>query len=620
VLFALVLIAEVGTTTTATSALAISTSTAGDSLETLLDEIGDAPLTEEELALLADLEARTSTPAVTATITRAFGIRPRTLVPRTERIETGARSVREALESLPVPWVSARMLRRRVLLEDVLLPTFMEGIVESDVRAFGLTVVSPRSSRVEHASGAHGTLALYGVVPEPGLHLEAAAEGRSADRASGLYGAAGGGVDVAAVRASVSYDDRRGVRTPAGESPHSKGERWVASLRAAFGGDFVLRGSIGADLDRAQNVRVVGDGGDLVGIMPLDQRLFTFGRIDAGEGRWGASLLGSYQRLDRSFEIEGFRVLDLGVEAVQGRLLAFVQPLDWLTLRGGAHVMFADAGELMHTRREIEGFLSIEVATPFLDALAAVRLAHQRSEGIVPVPFDGLGVLPEAALHIPIVGPLGVRGAFEMGMTVGAEGLLAPATLEERTVAFEGGPSLRGSSYALDLVVFSAWIDRPVPFVPDATSRDPPAGALRLAGVELEGSGRIGPVEILATGQLAEAVDRDTSRAAHVAPIASGLLAIRYHFDVRRAFLEARVRGASRPFEILGDEPSMDYAIQRRPLRAFARVGLAGGLDLGLGFEALLSIENALDRSYQLQTSEEPGAGIDLRATLAYVY
>lgn len=632
VLVVLVLGAQVETATlgaTATVA-AVSTATRGDALDALLADIGEVPLSDSELELLAALGPDTATVARTATLARpAPGVvRPAYLATRAARIETVARSTREALESIPTPAVGFRMMRARVLYEGLLLPPFAEAFLDADVRTFGTVALAPSSSRRIHAAGAAGTLSLEGVAPEAALSAEASLLARSADRSAGAYGAVGGGADFLSGRASVSYQDFRALRTPDGPSAHGRGRRLTASGRAvAFGRPSdVVRISLGADLDRGFDTRIV-DSGAVRGVAPLDQRLLTFGRLDLGLGDvWGLSVLGGYFELDQRQQLDEVAEVDVSARLYQGRFLAFYRPVEAFGLQLGGHAAYGegDAPD-PRSRRELEAFLFADLDAGFLLASAGARVAHQRFEfGTFGREAEALRVLPQADLFIPLGGPFGVRAGFEMGMALPGAGLLAPSSpspsLPETSRTVEGGPAVRGGGYWLDLTAFASWIDNPLTFTPDVTP-DVDASRLRVLGVELEGAWAIGAgFEAAWSGQLAEAVDRDRGVSTDLAPLLSGALSLRYTFEARGAFIELRTRGATNPFVLLGDRPEERYTIGGRPLRGFVRVAILGGLDLGAGLRLHLFVENAVDDAYQLHTREVPGTGVDLRANLSWRY
>lgn len=629
----LVLSAQVETATpSATGTVAAAaTATRADALDALLADIGEVPLSDSELALLASLEPATATVTRTATLARpAPGvIRPAYEATRRERIETVARSTRESLEAIPSPAVGFRMMRSRVLYEGLLLPPFAEGLLDADVRTFGRVTLAPSASRWDQADGAAGTIALEGVVPAAGLSLETSAAARSTDRSAGVYAALEGGADFLAGRASVSYQDVRSLRTPDGASQHGRGRRLTASGRAVALGrpSDVVRISLGADLDRGFDTRIVDPGGAARGVAPLDQRLFTFGRLDVGLGdTWGLSALGGYIALDQRQELDGVAELNVNARLLQGRFLGFVRPVEAFSLRVGGRAAYGE-GEApdSRSRRELEVSLFADLDADVLLASAGARVTHQQFRfAAFGRDVEALRVLPQADLFIALGGPFGLRGGFAMGTALPGAGLLARSSLTpqepETTRTVEGGPAIRGPGYWLDLTGFVSWIDDPLTFTPDATPTTD-ASRLRVAGVELEGAWAIGAgFEAAWSGQLAEAVDRDRGTSVGVAPLLSGVLSLRYAFGVREAFVELRGRGATSPFVLVGTRPAAGYTVGGRNLRGFFKVALVGGLALGAGFHLHLALENATDDPYQLHTRDVPGPGIDLRANLSWRY
>jgi outer membrane receptor protein involved in Fe transport len=612
---------ETGTIATATGAVGLSeTSTRGDPLDALLAGIGEDPLTTAELELLEKLA--TATVARTASIAWPAPeelVRPAFRSTQERRRETIARSTREALEAMALPAISFRGARARVLYEGLLLVPLAEGVLDADVRMFDRVDVSTSGSRRDHSSGG-GTIALYGPSPQAGIHPEAAIEARSADRSTGSFAAVEGGIPIVRARGAIGYDDTRALRTPGGAELRNAGQRWLASVRAElFGreGDLFSL-SLGGDLDRAHNTRIVEDGA-LRGVAGLDQRALAFARATLASKTWGVSLAGGYQGLRQNIVFDEVAPLDQHADHFQGRLSAFTMPLEWLRFDAGGHLSYG-SGSMDLARREVEGYVFGSILSEWISAEVGLRVAHQHQPDD-QVPITATRPLPQVALHVPIVGPLGLRASFDMGMTVPDKtGIFAPAGRSfdpETSTSFEVGPTLRGGTYWIVLTGFVSWIDDPLSLVPMIDARRPLA--LRVLGVELDGAFTvIDGLDVAFTASLSEAVDRDTGRAVYTLPVLSGLLALRHRFDFQNAHVELHARAATQPFTLIGDEPMEEWTIAGERPRAFVRAGITGGLDLAAGFALDLSVENAFDRRYRLHTTELRGGGIDVRAALSW--
>ncbi len=617
----LVLGAQVGTATIAATATTATATMERDSLDALLEDLGEGPLSHADLEMLARLRAATGTVARTASVAWAAPgplVHPVYRTGVRARRETVARSTREALDALVVPAVSFRMSRRRVLYEGLLLAPMAEGVLDASVRMFDRVEVTPSASVRDQAAGAAGTIALYGAEPEVGIHPEGAIEARSADRSSDVFVAVGGGVGSARGRVAVGYDDMRALRTPDGSDPTNSEQRWLASVRGVlFDGDPV-RVTVGGDLDRALNTRAP----NMPGVARLDQRALGFLRVELGSATWGARLTGGYQGLRQHQELDPLVRFDVSADLYQAQLALYGAPYDWLRLEAGGDVAIGSGRAPDEVRRrELEGYVMGTLLFDRLEAQLGLRIAQQHSEeGTLGT--DALRPLPQLDLHLPIAGPVGVRASFAMGMTLPGRGLFAPMgrfLKPETTVTVEAGPTLRADGYWADLTAFAAWIHQPLEPMPDPLPITDTPALVRALGVDLDGAaGLIRNLDLAFTTSLAEVVDRRTGAATYALPVLSGLVALRYRFGFRNAHLEVHARAATGPLTLIGDAPIEPWMLGGQRPKAFLRAGLLGGLDLGYGFTLDLAVENAIDRRYRLQTRDEPGGGIDVRAALTW--
>lgn len=618
--------------TVATSSGALAELPPGFSLiatATGTDEVGDLPLSLEELALLETLATGTSSaPAAAPPIFEPPlpGPGQGRHLGRTRLTETGARTVVEALSLLPGLGWSHRGAERATLIYDgVELEPFpsapgANGWLGVDPRFFGGVRLRPTAGLSATSDGARPSLQLEGRRVEKRWSAEANTLLHSADRSSSLYGAIQGGGGPVAGALALAYLDQKPLRiAPEVDEGARYGEaqRWNGSARLHLYGDAEagLQITAGGDLDRLQN-QVVYDGlGRGLGRDELGQRHLGFLRVDWRGPNGSLFLVGAQQgwRRRRS-EANGER-LDRS---------------DQLQLRGAArhHLVGELQGEvggllaagpsrgLGYTGRaqRAEAFVSLSTTWAPLLARASARYSHRQVE------LDEVGVakadrlLGEGALELKVVGPLSLSAAFRQGHNLPTVELWhrmrarTPVLQQSTEWIAEGGPSLRHGDAFVDLRAY--YQQRSQVLVLDAGGEN--FLALDTAGLELEGALPVGGFTFagaLAWSEVRGPDDRPYLRT----PALEALLSVRHDFTIRQAFLEVHLRGGTGGLHLWSEAP----AFQPDP---YLRAGLRGGLNLGWGLSLLLAVENAFDRPIVLPDTLVPSAGLDLSASLSWAW
>ncbi|MBK6687812.1 MAG: TonB-dependent receptor [Deltaproteobacteria bacterium] len=614
----------------ATSSGALAELPAGISLiatATSADEVGDLPLSLEELALLETLAtATTSAPLLVPPIFEPPALGPASgrHLGRTRLVETGARTVVEALSLLPGLGWSHRGAERATLIYDgVELEPFpsspgANGWLGVDPRFFGGVRLRPSAGLNASSDGARPSLELEHR-PIPGAwSSEANTLLHSADRSSSLYGAVQGGVGPVSASLALAYLDQKPLRiAPEVDESARYGEaqRWNGSARLHLWGDEEagLQLTAGGDLDRQQNQVIYDSLGRSLGRDELGQRHLGFLRLDWRGPRGSLFLVGAHQGWRRQRTDPNGERLD---RADQLQLRGSAQYRLWGELEGEVGGLLA-AGPSRGTgyrgrAQRAEAFVSLSSTWSRLLARASARYSHRQVE------LDEVGVaqadrlLAEGALELGVVGPLSLSAAFRQGHqlpTVEAWHQIRgrAQTLPQSTEWIaEVGPRLRFGDAFVDLVAY--YQNRDEVLLPDNLGST--FLALNTAGLELEGAVPLGGFTFagaLAWAEVRGPADRPYLRS----PSLEGLLSVRHDFAARQAFLEVHLRGGTSGLHLWSEAP----AFQPDP---YLRAGLRGGLDLGLGLSLLLAVENAFDRPIVLPDTLVPSAGLDLSASLTW--
>lgn len=641
-------------------------------LEGSTTAIDELELSDEDLALLAALDAGTSSTTSTTAIAPWWLApaplpRPTLILPRTRSREAAARSLSEVFETFPTAVETARRFvpgdgaiirgqtghRVGLSIDGVPLhhalsrsretagwwtldPWMLDTVV---VERPGLIGASPR--------GSAGSIAVFGVAPpvHPGIEEEAEVSARSADRSTTTHLALGAAGALAAVRVAGGYSDHRPLRISTSKTGADLGsghQRVAATARARVLGrtDDPLRISAGVDFDRLLNVlrTDLTGGGDNTDDPLVDRahdRLLTFLRLDAGGEDLDGSLLAARQVFSRRFgpRSDGSRTSEEEAVSwfVRGALRLSLLPS--LTARAGGLAELSDAalatpsgtdGQLGDTRC-YTGFVALDLAMEWLSAYTVVALVRSTSSLAGLEPLSETTPLTQGGARLALLGPLGLRLGWSQGLYLPnvRDRLDASVPLgAERSLTLDGGPSLYSELGFLELIAFATWIHDAIEPVSISRSRLVNVSDVALLGVEL--SGGVSLAEGLrAAGVLTWTEGRDRASDAPVVtfPTVTGRASVRYDLGVRDAFLEAHVRGTSRPLYVLAlraaDPPP---SISEVAPASFAAAGVTGGVDLGAGLRLTIALENVFDTAYRAPTSLVPGAGVDLRASLSHAW
>ena len=565
-----------------------------------------APLSEEELALVAALTSSVADPQPSSPRARSTGEHSKTARPL-------ARNTAHALDSLPGLFRSYRGRDRLTLVRDgVRLPAthsrarLQDGWLMLDPAAVGRLLWQPTT---EDGAGLGGVLTLDGPQAghgRPRAALQAVA--RSADRGLGVR--AGLGYEHAnrslfAGGRIESLPDLRFRSNDGAETGDRLGQQWSVYLRATENTPGL---TVGLDWTRR-------DGGEVRDTSSLQHR-----RIDHGLafGRWAGSwgqILVAYLRDDfvsgdQSPQTD--RATHRGQARLSGR---------W-ALSEHWHLSADVWGQLDDQRfAEVTGdSIRVEPAlsTRYENGRFRLRVTGKFLWGRVQA-FDRRVEATEPFFQVEAVGPFaggfGWYAAIERGAHLPQPWHIpstgGPTAVETSWTA-ELGPTWTSEFGALRLVAFGHRVrhywPRAVIALEDRTS-----GQFDVLG--LEAQVKLQPtrglvVEVVA-GWADDQID-DTALAA-IRPATAqirGVASLRYEFAEQRGFVEAHGRWVTDSLSIRdADRTDLTAAA---PIRA----GVMGGIRLGSLIALSLAIENVFDLNYDDPIIGGDQTGLDARIAL----
>jgi hypothetical protein len=579
---------------------------------TASDDLGEAPLSAEDLALL---DALTTAPAPAPPPAQPWPApdpgpwQSRTFAqPRlTEPI---ARTLTEAFAVLPALLGSPRLGGDTTLVVDgMLVETLRRELLHRDwlgvdPRLFASVTLAPHADPRLVAGTRGGTAALVGIAaPEgPGHTLLASVTARSADRSSGVLLRGGLAGELAGLSVTLGYDDLRPMRIATDEG-HAElpttAQRWSGSARARLLGrpEDPARLTFGVDLLRLQGARLPALGAGEVR-QTLGQRVLAFARLDLGDQRRGGFVLAGYQDDRQALDVRGEEVRG-AAQHVQLRGAGHLALSEALTWSYGGHAGLGTQGrtfdEANARTHRLEAFTALALSTSQVEALITARLLHLRfepREDAAPSAAAGpapLVPLLAAALTWRALGPL----ALHLAASRGAERRLANTPT---TLTLEAGPRLDGERAWLQLSGFA---------------QELPEESRRRVGLELEGAWSLTPRLHLA-GAASWADDRPRPGDIARAPgNIEAFIALRLELPLRDAFVQAHLRAVSGAWRLFSPTAGSTRA------RAVT-VGMLGTVGLARDLALQLALENVLDAPADTAWAAAPSAGIDLRALLTW--
>lgn len=197
----------------------------------------------------------------------------------------------------------------------------------------------------------------------------------------------------------------------------------------------------------------------------------------------------------------------------------------------------------------------------------------------------------------------------------------APTRSPETSLSIDLGPSLFAADAWIELLGFYTQLKDALEPENLGASRLLTIEQVDLAGIELAGGWLLfDRLRFAGTLAWAEGKNRAGGASIIVSPSVTGRASVRYDFGARGAFVEAHLRGTSRPLTVFSAQ-AIDFAPRSVTAPAtFVRVGVLAGTDLGLGFRFQLALENLLDAPNRVPASLVPNAGVDLRVALSYAW
>lgn len=573
-----------------------------------LGDLGDLPLSAEDLALLDAL-------ADTATATaerKPWWPAPQgaQLVPRARLVEPSARSVREAFVVAPTVVGTLRGGRRLALTIDgtridPIVPNATETWMGIDPRFLGASTIGRGAALVRDPRSDAARLELM-LTPAPdsaGIDIRTSALARSADRSAGAFVGMGAANRLSGVSIGglvERFSPTRTITPANNEFVGSPGRRFAVSSRGRILGasDDWLRLDAGFDF-----VALEPNGIDTISAH------HAHFRASARAGAFEASVKSGVVGYDG----------DTDATSVSGGVTARYRPLSWLSFEAGGE------GALGQIERpagghldRAEAFAGARVDTEHFAAALAARYARYDA-GYGDTTVDEGRFLVGGNASAVLFGPLSLRVSASQGMTphvpayVASSSLVEPITGHEKSFTVEGGPQFVTESLWLSVNVFAVWLDDTFlglaggPVVP---------GDGRLLGVEAEGRWRLTEDLALASSIGWSSIDALLTARAEGVPTLRWFGAVRYDLPSRDAFFSAYARGTT---------SSPDAAVfvdvfQRDNTRYVGsqRLGAMAGLALGYGFTLRALIDNVLDQIVVPHDVVGAGTGIDLRVTLAY--
>lgn len=623
----------------------------------------DVPLTPEELALIGTLTTDTTTTSTHAPprfwLVPAPLPRPTLILPRAQIRESISRSVAEMFEPHPtvvdtarrfVPGDSAAIRGQSghrvalymdgVPLHHALTPSReTAGIFTIDPWMIGEAVLERPGSLVLSPRGTAGAIRLSAIEPRraPGIEAEAELAARSADRSTATHVAASLAEEAGAIRVAAGYNDYRPLHIATNNDDEADlpgYQRAAINSRARlFGRDndpVSLYG--GFDFDRVLNVVRTDLDDDDPPIDRLNQRLLAFARAHfGGEDLTGSVLVARQSFLRRVSTPPARTTIDDEAVSYFTRGSVELRLLPELTLRAGGVIDSSSATSQPTSASKsklgstmlADGYLAIDLASDRIWGSAQVALVHGSTDPVEGDEVRSTRALSQGGLRVSVAGPIGLRAGWTQGLYVPTIQDLRDAVLPlgpETSVSFDFGPSLYERNGWIELLGFYTTVKNAIEPLTLASRGLIPIGDVRILGLELTGGWYL--VERLrVAGSITWSEGRNAGDDSPVVtfPSLTGRASVRYDLGVRNAYLEAHVRASSDPIYVTslkGAAPPASLA--GLAPTSFARFGVGGATDLGLGFRLQIMLENVLDTPHRAPASLVPGAGVDLRAALSY--
>lgn len=601
-----------------------TTATLSADLATLSATTATSFLSEEELALMREIEAGSATVALAALEV------PLDLDLYAPGASAIPRTVGELLSREPLLLDARRRFRSN---DELVLRGRAGGRVELSFDGLllenALTRADQRddlgllpASRIESATidRLGSSVHLFSRSPALGRHVrtDVAAVGRSADRSSAVDLAAEGGLEAIAARLYASYADFEELRL-GGRSGRDVGSferlNLGARVRALGRDDDPLQVDAGASLDRLTNVLRR----DHAGAPWVDREAFRRAVFLHAAVKDSFDLVAGFDsyRRDRtaigSHEVSSRSVAD----TVQLALSAHLELAPALTI--GLRSRFAhSAAEEGAAQGETQQLLAAATVDLSLDPLelgleGGLNWARSALDaGVNPSAALGLGPYASARALLELGGGFGLDGGFLWSGRLPSFGdrlVLLGDPRYEQQLSGELGLHWRRSFVALSVLGF---LRR------EENSLEPRGDGLvtleevSLAGVEAR-------LEWVPVERLSLRGSGAFTRAMGV-PLAGvpGLLlqgSLHYDFGVHGAFVELLARGhvgeRLTPHDVgaLGAQTS-EWST--------ATVGVELGAELGAGFSAVVVVENLFDAPTRSLGSLVAGPGLDLRFALSH--
>ncbi|MCB9649556.1 MAG: hypothetical protein H6730_23585 [Deltaproteobacteria bacterium] len=571
-------------------------------------DLGEIPLSDEELALLEALatsSAAAEVPAPTAPPSRLVADRwGRRRVAEADLTAPAARSVDEALETQPVLRGGWRYgPNAAVMVEGLLIESRVARAVwrRADPFLFEALTLDELGDHAGVSDALGGALTLS--VHRAGARArgEAAALVRTADRGAAAQVDVGGGDAALAARTFATLGHEEALQLSADRAPGALDE---AGQREGAGAHVLMTPRPGLSVEgavlhsaEAGPARHLG----LDGAEAARAQLAT-AALHVGTASTGASLRLGHDRAG----LAEAPALERGWQAnLQGRWA----PLEALQLEAGAFVRRSGSqvGTRTGHRLHAAGVLGVATTLGPFSARAVLRLAHLATE-VDDTEVSVTAPLPQVDLHLDL-GAFGLRAHVARGVALAlpADRLLYGATLTPRdTWTASAGPTWRSAWLHLDLLATAAWIGD----LATVTG----AEDVRVLALELTGGAHlVEGLDLAFAGAWAEG-EADTSATARLeVPNLRGHVALRYTLPVRRAFVELRVRGSSPRWALFSSLLHSDD-----PWFGFVRVGVMGGVDLGAGLRLEATVENVLDQRVRRLDTAALDPGVELRARLSW--
>ncbi len=564
-----------------------------------------APLTEEELALLAALTSSVAVPS------EERGERDLDSAFSDHLPPTLARNVAQALDSLPTLFRTFRGRDRFILTRDGIRLPATHGSERLQDGWLGLapTVVGEARWRTAQPPGALGAqLDLDGPVPSiDGWAGTVSAVTRSADRSLTAHALVGGGAPRRGIIVGGHFQTLPTLRLQSddgAEDGDRLGEQWSAYLRAF---EFDRRLSLGFDWNRRQSSRIGG---------PNPQRQE---RIDHGLAylRWS----------DTHLEVQLGYLRDEFVDdrprathRFQGRAESRIEVSERWRLSFGIfgqideQTFASDDGRM----RRAEPWVGASYSHRRLNVRLRARLLWGSVSSSSGARVESLRPTFVFEADGPVAGGLGWRLAARRGAFVPQSWHLPAIDAdlpEETSWTAEVGPTWTGRFGALRLLGFFQRVDD---LWPRAALVSTDRNALRNEVLGVEAQLQLRPTSNLdisvAAGWAEELRGGDSTLDAELPATANlrGLVSIRYDFGSDRGFIEAHARWMTDPLRVWssassGSDPG-----------APIRLGIMGGARLDYGLSVALSVENVIDEPFDDPAIDRDQVGLDARIALIY--